>query len=108
MRKILLGLVAAALGACGASGSDCDKACRNYFTLHYWDVKDREIAKAPADQRDALRKKAVEELEPRMQGELGMCISQCKEAAGNTEATCMIGAKTVKDVEACVPPGEEQ
>ena len=104
MRSILLGLVLT-ISACGASGDKCDKACRNYFTLHYWDEADKEIAKAPPDQRDALRRKKVEQLDPRMNQELGMCVSQCREAAGNDEAKCMIEAKTAKDVEACVPPG---
>ena len=88
-----------------ASGADCDKACRNYFTLHYWDEADRQLEKAAPDQRDALRKKKVDEMDPRMQGELGMCVSQCREAADDKIAKCMIDAKTVKDVEACVPPG---
>jgi hypothetical protein len=106
VRSILTALaLAIAASACGASGSDCDKACRNYFTLHYWDEADREIANAPPDQRDALRRKKVEELDPRMQGELSMCSSQCREAADSKEAKCMIEAKTVKEVEACVPPG---
>lgn len=109
MRKVLLALVLASLGgACGAKGSDCDKACRNYFTLHYWDEADREIAKAPPDQRDAIRKKKVDELDPRMQGELGMCVSQCRQSADDKEAKCMIEAKTAKDVEVCVPPGGEE
>ncbi|HTJ43987.1 MAG TPA: hypothetical protein VL463_17900 [Kofleriaceae bacterium] len=106
MRSILFGLVLVlGASACGASGDKCDKACRNYFTLHYWDEADKEIAKAPPDQRDALRRKKVEQLDPRMNQELGMCVSQCREAAGNDEAKCMIEAKTAKDVEACVPPG---
>jgi len=109
MRMILL-TVALALGAgaCGASGADCDKACRNYFTLHYWEESDKQLANTPPERRDALRQQMVEKLEPRMQTELGMCVSQCREASGDKEATCMIQAKTVKDVEACVPPGEPQ
>jgi hypothetical protein len=108
MRSILFVLAAAlGAGACGASGGDCDRACRNYFTLHYWDDADKDISKAPPEQRDAVRKKKVEELDPRMQKELGMCESQCREASSDKEATCMIGAKTVKEVESCVPPGEE-
>ena len=105
--RLLLFALAAALagGACGASGTDCDRACRNYFTLHYWEAADKEIEQAPPDQRDALRKKKVEELDPRMREELGMCVSQCREAADDKQANCMIQAKSVKDVEACVPPG---
>lgn len=107
MRKILFVVAAAVgLGACGASGADCDKACRNYFTVHYWDDADKELAKAAPDKRDALRKQKVDGLEERMQNGLGMCVSQCKEAADNTEANCMIAAKNVKEIEACVPPGE--
>jgi hypothetical protein len=106
---MLAGALATALavGGCGASGSDCDKACRNYFTLHYWAEADKEIDRADPAQRDALRKKKVEELDPRMQKELGMCVSQCREAADNKLASCMINAKTVKAVEDCVPPGEK-
>src|SRR5689334_20301168 len=111
MRKIplvaVVAVVAAALGlgACGASGADCDKACRNYFTLHYWEDADKEIAKAPPEQREAIRKQKVEALEERMQNGLGMCTSQCKEAADGDESKCMINAKTVKEIEACVPAG---
>ena len=109
MRSIFFAFaLASTLAACGASGDKCDKGCRNYFTLHFWEDADRQIEKAPPEQRDALRKKKAEELDPRMQGELGMCVSQCREAAGNDEANCMIAAKTVKDVEACVPPGDDK
>jgi hypothetical protein len=107
MRTILFVLACAiGAGACGASGADCDKACRNYFTLHYWEEADKEIEKAPAAERDAVRKQKVEALDPRMQKELGMCLSQCREASSDKEAKCMIEAKTVKAVEDCVPPGE--
>ena len=111
MRNVLFVVMAAALalgaGACGASGPDCDKACRNYFTLHYWDEADKDIAKATPADRDAVRKKKVEQLDPRMQTELGMCLSQCREASSDKEAKCMIEAKSVKAVEDCVPPGEK-
>jgi hypothetical protein len=107
MRSILI-VLACALGAaaCGASGADCDKACRNYFTLHYWNDADKDIDKAPPAQRDAIRQKKAKELDPRMQQELGMCVSQCREAADDKLTKCMIDSKSVKDVEACVPPGD--
>jgi hypothetical protein len=110
MRRVLLASAAflgLAAGACGSSNGDCDKACRNYFTLHYWDDADRELARTPPDKRDALRQDKVEKLEPRMVGELGKCVTDCRQASSDEETKCMIAAKTVKDIEACVPPGQE-
>jgi len=109
MRTILFVLACVVgAGACGASGADCDKACRNYFKLHYWAESDKEIEKAPPDQRDALRKQKTEALDGRMNQELNMCVSQCRSAADTKLATCMQNAKTVKEVEDCVPPGEPE
>jgi hypothetical protein len=109
MRMILLSVaLALTAGACGSSSNDCDKACRNYYQLHYWAEWDPKIAAAPADKRDAVRQEAVDKLETRMVGELGKCVTDCRQASSDKETTCMIGAKTVKDVEACVPPGDEQ
>jgi len=104
---LLLALTAATAG-CGASAAKCDKACRNYFTLEYWASADKEIEAAPPGERDKLRQQKMEELEGRMGKGLEMCRSQCVEAADNDLAECMIKAKTVAAIEACVPPGEKK
>jgi hypothetical protein len=98
---LLLALAAAAAG-CGASAAKCDKACRNYFTLQYWAAADKQIEAAPPGERDKLREEKMEALEGRMGKGLQMCQSQCVEAADDDQASCMINAKTVAAVEACV------
>lgn len=100
-------LALAGFGACSrGTAADCDRGCRNYYSLHFWDRADKELAAAPAGERDALRAKKLEELDSKLKsGDLNMCVSQCQKAATNEQVACMIGARTMAESEACVGPG---
>jgi hypothetical protein len=102
MRLVLASVVLslAALAGCRGDAVKCEQGCRNYFTLHFWAEADKELARAPADQRDALRKQKVGELAKRID-DGGMCVSQCQAANNKDDVECMIAAKTVEQVRAC-------
>lgn len=91
----------AALVGCHGDPVKCDQGCRNYFTLHFWAEADKDIARAPADQRDALRKQKLGDLDKRMGDGLDMCVSQCQAANNKDDIECMIAAKTVDQVRSC-------
>jgi hypothetical protein len=103
MRPALTAIVLslAALAGCRGDPVKCDQGCRNYFTLHFWAEADKELARAPADQRDALRKQKLGDLDKRMADGVDMCVSQCQAASNKDDIECMIAAKTVEQVRAC-------
>ena len=97
----VLALAGLAAG-CRGDAVKCDQGCRNYFTLMYWNKADADIARAPADQRDALRKQKLGELNKRMEDGVDMCISQCQAANKPDDIECMITAKTADQARGCV------
>ena len=96
-------LLALAAAGCGANDGDCDKACRNYFALHYWEKANAEIAGAPLAEREALRQAKLVELEERTNKGIVLCMKQCRTAATKEQVACLIDAKTTADAVACLP-----
>ena len=102
MRLVAVLAVLIALTACKkASVEDCDKGCRNYFELHYWQQADMEIARAPAEEREALRQQKIAELEPRMMQNLELCVQKCKSGADPGRAKCWAAARTTAEAKKC-------
>ncbi|HEY0987795.1 MAG TPA: hypothetical protein VGD80_12115 [Kofleriaceae bacterium] len=98
---VLVSILASGLCACKGDPVKCDQGCRNFASLLYWKKADAEIAAAPADQRDALRKQHLGRFESMVESGIDACVSQCK-SAGNTEQTdCLIEAKTADQALAC-------
>ncbi|HEX4419256.1 MAG TPA: hypothetical protein VH165_15195 [Kofleriaceae bacterium] len=95
---LLLGVV----GACKGDPVKCEQGCRNFATLVYWKNADAEIAHAPADQRDALRKKKLGELDKQLERGLDMCVTQCQSANNTDDIDCLVGAKTADQALACM------
>src|SRR5262249_19566349 len=60
------------LGACKGDAQKCDTGCRNFATLRYWKAADAEVAAAPADQRDALRKQKLGEFDQKLESGIDM------------------------------------
>src|ERR1700755_3544284 len=85
-----------ALAACRGDAVKCDQGCRNYFTLSFWNKADAEIARARGEQRDALRKQKLGELNQGMESGVDMCVSQCQAANNTADIECMIAAKTAE------------
>jgi hypothetical protein len=90
------------LCACKGDAQKCDTGCRNFATLLYWKGVDAELAAAPADQRDALRKRRLGEFDSKLENGIDMCVSQCQSANNEADIDCMIAAKTADQVTKCL------
>ncbi len=90
------------LGAC-AKGDPvkCDKACRNYAQLVFWDKADKEIAAVPAEQRDALRQQKLAEFTKNLERGIDLCTSKCVAANYDKDVNCWLAAKTAADINKC-------
>lgn len=99
MRYALVALVLT-LG-CKGDPVKCEKACRNYAELKYWDKAEKDIAAVPPEQRDELRKTKMAEFSHNLSQGIDMCTSQCVSANNDKQTNCLINAKNAKDAEAC-------
>lgn len=99
MRYALLAVVMA-LG-CKGDPVKCEKACRNYAELIYWDKAEKAIAAVPPEQRDELRKQKMAEFSHNLSQGIDMCTSQCVSANNDKQTSCMSNAKTAKEADAC-------
>ena len=102
MRIAFVLLVALVFGGCKGDPQKCEDACRNYAQLVFWDQADAEIAAAPPEKRDALRKEKLAEFTKNLELGLNTCTSKCLSANNDTDMKCMLKAKTSKEVKACV------
>lgn len=101
MRTLLAVLVLFVLG-CKGDPEKCENACRNYAQLVYWEQAEAEIAAAPVEQRDELRKKKMGEFSHNMSKGVDLCISKCMSANNDDDANCLEKAKTAKQAKDCV------
>lgn len=90
------------LCACKGDAQKCDTGCRNFATLVYWKDVDAEVAAAPADQRDALRKRRLGEFDSKLENGIDMCVSQCQSANNEADIDCLIAAKTADQATKCL------
>lgn len=95
-------VVAITLAACHGNPEKCEKACRNYAELTYWKKADAEIAAAPPEQRDALRKQKLSKFTADLEQGLTLCTTRCSSANNDKQADCLIEAKTADQAKACV------
>lgn len=69
--------------------------------LLYWRQADKEIAAAPAAQRDALRKQKLTEFGQKLEAGIDMCVSQCQAAGNQATIDCLIAARTAEQAADC-------
>lgn len=100
MRSLLGLLVLAALG-CKGDPVKCEKACRNYAELVYWQQADAEINAAPVAERDALRKKKMGEFSNNLSRGVDMCTTKCMSANNDKTTNCLLEAKTAEQAKKC-------
>ena len=96
---LLAGLV---LGGCKGDPQKCEEACRNYAQLVFWEEADAQIAAAPPEKRDEMRKQKLAEFTHNMELGLNTCTSKCLSANYDKDMKCMLAAKTAKQAKACV------
>lgn len=102
MNRLLGFVIVVAVGAgCKGDPETCEKAVRNYATLVYWEEADAQIAAAPADQREMLKKAKLGLFERKMSEGINLLVSQCVSANNDDQVDCMINAKTAAEAKAC-------
>jgi len=102
MRRAVVIAVLGLLAACKGDRDKCEKACRNYATLLYWDIADHAIQAAPPAERDALRKRKLGEFSSILENGVDTCINQCTSANNDKQNECMTDAKTAAEAKKCV------
>ena len=98
MRVVWLVLL---LGCTRTDPDKCEKAIRNFAQLVYWEDAEKEIAAAPPDQREALRKDKLAKFERDLEKGITLDVSKCTSANFSDQVDCMIAAKTAKQARAC-------
>jgi hypothetical protein len=104
VRWIILPLLAIALASvagCRVDAQKCDQACRNMYTLTFWKKLEPELAAAPADQRDALRKQKTDELVKQLADGMEGCVMRCQSGRDTETVDCLLAAKTADQAIAC-------
>src|SRR6478735_8237854 len=103
MRSVLVLVLLTVIGSgCKGDPAKCEKACRNYAELIFWEKADAEISKAPVEQRDELRRQKLAEFTKHMELGIDTCTSKCLSANKDDDINCMIAAKTAQQAKACV------
>ena len=102
-RSWLLGLLLVSTLAFGCKGDPekCDKACRNYAELIFWDKANAEIDAAPLEKRDELRKQKLAEFTKNLELGINTCTSKCLSANNDDQTKCLLAAKTAKEARTC-------
>ena len=100
MRTLAVLLVVLTFG-CKGSPEKCDKACRNYAELIFWDRANAEIDAAPADQRDEMRKTKLAEFTKNLDLGVNTCTSKCLSANNDDQTKCLLEAKTAQQARTC-------
>ncbi|HUS32935.1 MAG TPA: hypothetical protein VMZ53_30745 [Kofleriaceae bacterium] len=103
MRHLLAAVLLATLAiGCKGDPEKCDKACRNYAELIFWEKANAEIDAAPADKRDELRKTKLAEFTKNLELGINTCTSKCLSANNDDDTKCLLAAKTAQQAKDCV------
>lgn len=92
----------AGLGGCKGDKKECEQACRNYAKLVYWKRLDAQIAKLPAAEQDARRRRGLAEYSSLVEDGVFTCINACVSAGNDDQSDCLLKVKTAEAAEACV------
>jgi len=101
MRLVTVVLVSLLVAACQGDPQKCERAVRNYATLVFWKQADADIAAAPPEKREQLRKDKLAEFQHQLDKGLQVLVSQCTSANNKDQINCMIEAKTAEQAKDC-------
>lgn len=79
----------------------CEKACRNFARLKYWERADAQIEALPAADRTAARTAKTAEYAKALEAGLPTCIEGCVGANNGAQTACMAKAANVAELAAC-------
>ncbi len=105
--RTLIVVVSLALGltACKRPSPEaCEAASRRWFTLIYWDEAEKEIAAAPPEQREALRKAKAADHDTKLEQGLELAMNKCRAARDFDGVACMKNASTADQARKCWSP----
>jgi hypothetical protein len=83
-----------------ASGG-CERACKNFAQLKYWERADAEISSLPVADQTGARARKSSELETQLAAGLPTCVATCIESNNSTQTACIAAAASVGDLGAC-------
>ncbi len=110
LRPAVLAVIVAAfaVAACSRpSAEDCEAALRNWFTLIYWDDAEKEIAAAPAAQREALRQTKLADKDKKLADGMELGVLQCRGSRDHDGVKCMKAATTATQARTCRAPKDK-
>ncbi len=91
----------AALAVPVLDAAACDRACRNFAKLKFWEKAEAEIAALPQADQAAARAQKDKDFTAQLEAGVSNCATQCI-AANNAEQTaCMGKAQTLEQLGAC-------
>ncbi len=93
--------VKATLAVPALDDAACEKACRNFATLKFWQSADAQIAQLPEAARGAQREAATVQLARQLEERGPTCVTQCRSANDALATHCMGSAATVDALAAC-------
>jgi hypothetical protein len=102
MRRRLVVFMLLAVGACKGDRQQCETVCRHFYEVKFWETADPEIAAAPAEQRDTLKKKKLAEFSTKVEDGVEFCVMQCTSANNEDMNKCLLAAKTSAAIAACM------
>ena len=91
----------AALAVPTLDRSACDRACRNFATLKFWQHAEAEISALPEDAQDSAHAMKSDQLAKKLEEGLEGCISTCLGANNAQQTGCWGDAKSVDELAAC-------
>lgn len=83
-----------------ASGG-CERACKNFAQLKYWERADAEISALPAGDQAPAKAQKISELATRLDAGMPACVSTCIESNNATQTACIAAAASVGALRAC-------
>jgi hypothetical protein len=99
--RSLLAVTILALTACKGDPEKCDRACRNYARLVFWDQANAEIAAAPPERREEIRREKAAKFTADLEHGIDFCVSRCVSANNGKDVDCWLDAKTAAQAKAC-------
>lgn len=79
----------------------CERSCQRFATIKFVAANQDEIAKLPADKREAAIQQKTRELEGKLQAGLPTCVQQCRAANNVQQTACFARAESPQDLAAC-------
>jgi len=79
----------------------CERACRAFATLTYWERAEPVIAALPPADQVTARSQKEAELASKLAGGVTPCVTECMSANNAAQTACLARAQTVEQLRAC-------